>query len=181
MNDYINRLYEQLQWCSQDDFSISSFFPYNQEILYDDEVMYNQISIEFLYRCLKCDLITFLNGSVFSSDQSISLEDYASFLADSPIGIDEWKSIGSPLQRNVWTCEFFDGTSKLDKICGECGLIGFEEFNNNDPRWKIFINKINSVFIANNLPLDLSHPLFPVTGKNRKVEGVDLKNPHTRL
>mgnify|MGYP006943340812 CR=1 FL=1 len=46
-------------------FSISSFFPYGQGISYEAEIMYNQVSIEFIYRCLKCDLIMFLNGSIF--------------------------------------------------------------------------------------------------------------------
>ena len=27
MNNYINRLYEQLQWCSDIELGISSFFP----------------------------------------------------------------------------------------------------------------------------------------------------------
>lgn len=41
MNYYLTKLYEQLQWCSQDDFSISSFFPYNQDVSYDNEKLYN--------------------------------------------------------------------------------------------------------------------------------------------
>ena len=162
MNNYINRLYEQLQWCSQEDFSISSFFPYGQGISYEAEIMYNQVSIEFIYRCLKCDLIMFLNGSIFLSEQPGTLEDYASFLANSPIGIYEWKRLGTQLQHKVWSCEFFDGTAKLVKICEECGLYGYEEFNEKDHRWMMFIDKVNNTFLENNLALDFEHSLFPV-------------------
>ena len=169
MDYYIKRLYEQLQWCSQEDFSITDFFPYDQDISYDEELMYNQISIEFIYRCLKCDLIIFLNGSILSSDEIYSLEDYASFLSNSPIGQDEWKRIGTPLQNKVWTCEFFDGTNKLIKICEECGLNGYEEFDENDIRWAMFIDKVENIFSENNLTWNLDKPLFPVGNVSNNI------------
>lgn len=66
------------------------------------------------------------------------------------------------MQHKVWTSEFFDGTSKLIKICEECNLSGYEEFDKDDPRWKIFIEKIENVFSENNLPWNLDKPLFPI-------------------
>ena len=158
-----------MQWCSQEDFSISSFFPYGQGISYEAEIMYNQVSIEFIYRCLKCDLIMFLNGSIFLSEQPGTLEDYASFLANSPIGIYEWQRLGTQLQHKVWSCEFFDGTAKLVKICEECGLYGYEEFTEKDHRWVMFIDKVNNIFLENNLALDLGSPLFPVGNVSNNI------------
>ena len=37
-----------------------------------------------------------------------------------------------------------------------------EEFNEKDHRWMMFIDKVNNIFLENNLALDLGSPLFPV-------------------
>ena len=77
--------------------------------------------------------------------------------------------MGTQLQHKVWSCEFFDGTTKLVKICEECSLYGYEEFNEKDHRWMMFIDKVNNIFLENNLALDLERPLFPVENVSNNI------------
>ena len=44
-----------------------------------------------------------------------------------------------------------------------------EEFNEKDHRWMMFIDKVNNIFLENNLPLNLEYPLFPVGNVSNNI------------
>ena len=61
-------------------------------------------------------------------------------IANSKIELFESNKSSSCVEEDIWTTEVLEGSDKLKSLCGECNLIGYEEFNEKDHRWMMFID-----------------------------------------
>ena len=159
---YLFNMYEKLQWCSDIELGISSFFPIQEKMIIKDKIHLLQICLEFTYRAIKCGLLNSLIELDFPSGKLNSLEHEFMIIANSKIELFESNKSSSCVEEDIWTTEVLEGSDKLKSLCRECDLIGYEEFNAKDHRWMMFIDKVNNIFLENNLALDFEHPLFPV-------------------
>lgn len=128
-----------------------------------------QICLEFTYRAIKCGLLNSLIELDFPSGKLNSLEHEFMIIANSKIELFESNKSGSYVEEDIWTTEVLEGSDKLKSLCGECNLVGCEEFNEKDHRWVMFIDKVNNIFLENNLPLNLECPLFPVGNVSNNI------------
>ena len=162
---YLFNMYEKLQWCSDIELGISSFFPIQEKMIIKDKIHLLQICLEFSYRAIKCGLLESLIDLDFPSGELNSLEHEFSIIANIELTSFADNNEMSCQERDIWTTEMLEGTDKLKSICQDRCLIGYEEFDENDPRWEIFVQKIEKIFSEQNLPWNLEQPLFPVKYK----------------
>ena len=165
LEKYLFNMYEKLQWCSDIELGISSFFPIQEKMIIKDKIHLLQICLEFTYRAIKCGLLESLIDLDFPSGELNSLEHEFSIIANIELTSFADNNEMSCQERDIWTTEMLEGTDKLKSICQDCCLIGYEEFDENDPRWEIFVQKIEKIFSEQNLPWNLEQPLFPVKYK----------------
>ena len=163
---YLFNMYEKLQWCSDIELGISNFFPMTLDINLENRKYLFQVGIEFVYRAIKCGLLESLIDLDFPSGELNSLEHEFSIIANIELTSFTDNNEMSYQERDIWTTEMLEGTDKLKSICQDCFLIGYEEFDENDPRWKIFVQKIEKIFSEQNLPWNLEQPLFPIKYKS---------------
>ncbi|HHK6022258.1 hypothetical protein CYJ99_04300 [Neisseria perflava] len=162
---YLFNMYEKLQWCSDIELGISNFFPMTLDMNLENRKYLFQVGIEFVYRAIKCGLLESLIDLDFPSGELNSLEHEFSIIANIELTSFADNNEMSCQERDIWTTEMLEGTDKLKSICQDCCLIGYEEFDENDPRWEIFVQKIEKIFSEQNLPWNLEQPLFTVKYK----------------
>ena len=166
---YLFNMYEKLQWCSDIELGISSFFPIQEKMIIKDKIHLLQICLEFSYRAIKCGLLHSLIELDFPGGKLDSLEHEFMIIANSRVELFESNKSGLYVEEDIWTTEVLEGSDKLKSLCRECNLIGYEEFNEKDHRWVMFIDKVNNIFLENNLPLNLECQLFPVGNASNNI------------
>lgn len=163
---YYESLLEQLLQCTADDFALQFFFNVNTKNSIEQNKHELQMCVEFIYRCLKCNLLKLNIGyKEYSIDGVVvgrfnTLEDFISRVAKKSLSpFNKFDDIDLCL----WMGEEMHATNLLDKIAEDCHLVAYEdEVKFSDPRGQKFREEIERIFTENGLPWDLENPLFPV-------------------
>lgn len=134
-----------------------------------------QLFINFLYRCLKCDLLKdFYDNFDYSLVGKIGVDEYIRYMASLPLSIEEAKiyfpeSFSNQEIEKHWDIlvkrdlmmRFFFPTDKLINFAKESGLTDYMDEDSSE--FTSFIGMINQTFYKNGIPWDLdAPPLFPV-------------------
>ncbi|UOO81472.1 hypothetical protein LVJ83_11035 [Uruburuella testudinis] len=169
-NNHINKLIEQLQWLTSDDYSLDSFLYVSEKQSFEENRYNLQICLEFIYRCFKCDLITwsFIADKNLAEIHQLDIpEKLVKKMGEYPLTFKLGSGVKFPeLQSFIWDLCYVTSTEKLDEIVDKCALERGEYLNLSldlsDNRWVLFKNEIYQIFLANNLPLNMKCPLFPI-------------------
>ena len=174
-SDYSEFLYYGLQYVVlEGDAYISNFWNKWDCNLSEKKESY-QIFINFLYRCLKCDLLKdFDDDCKYSLVGKMGIDEYIRYMASLPLSIEEAKIYFSKpfsnedfekqwdrLVKRDLMMRFFFPTNKLINFAKESGLTDY--LDTDSIEFTSFIGMVNQAFYKNRIPWDLdAPPLFPV-------------------
>ncbi|UOO81470.1 hypothetical protein LVJ83_11025 [Uruburuella testudinis] len=169
-NDYFFYLLQKLQWLTSDEWNIASFYNIHQSDYIGNYEYRLQSCIEFIYRCLKCDLISCafeIKEDLFIENQLNIPENFARKMGELPYYTElNLNKSDSKLQDMIWEWSYVVATPKLVTISDKCGLnrgvYTVEMIDMSDKKWVQFYVEINRVFTENSLSWDMKHPLFSI-------------------
>lgn len=162
--DSYEKLYEILKWCTEDTYSFKDFYLI-EDTMSDTEKKFNlDITMGFLYRCIKCELLVMDIGyENYPCSKITSLEKLFQHMAtielDNLFSIKNWNGL-SGIDEIIWIGEQVFGTEKLKEISNECGIETYVDvFSKKDNKWRKFIMLIDKLFLENGIPWNVSEPL----------------------
>ena len=162
IKNYYQSLMEQLLQCTEDDFGLLYFYNFYPDSSEEENKVYLYVFSEFIYRCLKCNLLkTVQDIKEYNNGEIKNLNYLVNLLLKFPFNK---KFINyTDTEVYIWYALQVCATELLDNIAKDCDLVAYEDdVDFSTEKGRKFKDKIEKVWADHGLPWDLTQPLFPV-------------------